>query len=167
MLLAEAPTYVQDVVPIYSLDGMTLLIGGFWFWCLARPQRIKNQTQFWAVFFCLLLIVLMYTLRLMFYNSPLGQVFCGVMIGLLQLAGLVVTVMYYGGLKATDVASELREAADDLRNSGEPEKQVIVPITPATPHVPPAVKVPPAEEPPRVVIDLPKKPPTDERLPLE
>ncbi|MDB5324473.1 MAG: hypothetical protein JWM57_42 [Phycisphaerales bacterium] len=161
--LADAPTYVQAVVPIYSLDGMTLLLGAFFLYCLAHPDRVRNRTHYWAAFACLLFIILFYVLRLMLYNSPAGQVFSGVMIGMLQAMGLVLTVMYVGGLRPSEVASELRDATDDFRRGGEPAKPVIIPLTGEQPK---AKEEPIAPPPPRVVIDLPKATP-DGRLPLE
>jgi len=89
-MLADAIVYVP-APPI--LDGISLLIGAFFFYSLAHPERVKNRTQFWAVFAVLILLVLFYTLRLMLYNAPGGQVFTGIFIGLLQVAGLVLTVM--------------------------------------------------------------------------
>ena len=166
MLLAQATTIIHDVVPIYSLDGMTLLIGAFFFYSLARPSLIKHRSQFWAVFVCLLAIVLLYTLRLMLYNSPAGQVFIGVMIGLLQAGGLVLTVMYVGGLRPDEIAEALRDTADDFRG-GPPAKTPIVPLKGEQPKpaARPVNQSYPSADPPRVVIDLPKTPP--DRIPLE
>lgn len=166
MLLAETTTMIHDVVPIYSLDGMTLLIGAFFFYSLARPATIKHRSQFWAVFVCLLSIILLYALRLMLYNSPAGQVFTGVMIGLLQAGGLVLTVMYVGGLRTDDIADALRDTADDFRG-GPPAKTPIVPLKGEQP-IPartPVDRTSPSADPPRVVIDLPRSPP--ERIPVE
>ena len=168
MPIADVPNYVPAAVPYFFLDGMTLLLGGFFFYSLARPNTVRNRAQFWAVFVCLLAIILLYTLRLMLSDSAAGQVFTGVMIGLLQAAGLVLTVMYVGGLRASDLAEELRDAAEDFR--GQPAKTPIVPLKAEQPRPgPPVVPMPAspaAAEPPRVVIDLPKSPPS-ERIPLE
>lgn len=162
LLAVDAPVIIQSVLPFYSLDGMTLLLGTFFFYCLAHPERVRNRTQYWAVFGCLLLIILLYTLRLMLSDNATIQVFAGVMIGLLQAAGLVLTVLYVGGLRPSELASELRDAADEFRRGGEPAKPVIVPLTGEQPK-PREEPVPPP--PPRVVIELPKTGP-DDRLPL-
>ena len=159
--LALVPEYVHTIVPVYSLDGMTLLIGAFFFLCLAQPERIKSRTHFWAVFACLLLITLFYVLRLMLYNSPAGQVFTGVFIGLCQAAGLVLTVMYVGGLRVGELRDQLSDAADDFRRGGQPVKPRIVPLTGEKPKAKDEDPAPP----PRIVIDLPKRDP-DDRLPL-
>jgi hypothetical protein len=158
MLLADATEYVQAVIPFYSLDGMTLLLGAFFLYCLAHPERVRYRTQYWAAFVLLVTIILLYTLRLMLYNSPGGQVFTGVMIGLLQAGGLVLTVTYVGGLRVADVASELKDAADDFRRGGEPVKPPIVPLTGEQPkhRDEPIVPIPVVPAPPRVVIELPK-----------
>ena len=167
-MLADADLYVA---PAPILDGMSLLIGAFFFYCLANPSRVKNRTQFWAVFAVLVLIVLFYTLRLMLYNSAAGQVFTGVFIGMLQVAGLVLTVMYAGGLSLRDLGDELSDAADEFRR-GEPAKPVIVPLTGAVPKP----KANPMRDeprinlvqppPPRVSIELPKDP-AEPRIPLD
>lgn len=165
--LAQAPVYIREVLPFYTLDGMTLLLGAFFFYSLAHPHRVRNRTQFWAVFVVLLLIVLLYALRLMLYNSPAGQVMTGVFIGLLQAGGLVLTVLYVGGLQFGDVAEELKDAADEFRRGGEPAKPPIVPLTGEKPmprHEPVPAAEPVSPMPPRVVIDLPKK--DDGPLPL-
>ncbi|HEX8325734.1 MAG TPA: hypothetical protein VF595_17650 [Tepidisphaeraceae bacterium] len=174
MPLAQSTTYVQTVLPFFMFDGMTLLLGTFFFYCLAHPQRIRSRTPFWGVFGCLLLIVLLYTLRLMLYTSPAGQVLTGVVIGLLQAGGLVLTVLYVGGLRVGEMADELKNAAD-FRHGGETAKSAVTPSSgePATPRGEPTAAVPRSEPmsptpaaaaPPRVVIDLPKK--DDGALPL-
>lgn len=158
MILAQATEVVQAVVPFYSLDGMTILLGAFFLYCLAHPERVRYRTQYWASFVVLIAIILLYSLRLMLYNSPAGQVFTGVMIGLLQAGGLVLTVMYVGGLRVSEVASELKDAADDFRRAGEPAKPPIVPLTgeQPKPRDEPLAPIPVAPAPPRVVIELPK-----------
>lgn len=162
MLPLAETTYVSSVLPVYTLDGMTLLLGAFFFYSLAHPHKVRNHTQFWAVFACLLLIVVLYALRLMLYNSPAGQVLTGVLIGMLQAGGLILTVLYVGGLRVSDVAEELRDAAADFRHGGEAAKKpIIVPLTGEKP-VPKEDPLPPA--PPRVVIDLPK--PASDKEPL-
>ncbi|MGN6628167.1 MAG: hypothetical protein ACTHLN_16225 [Tepidisphaeraceae bacterium] len=158
-MLADAIVYVP-APPI--LDGISLLIGAFFFYSLAHPERVKNRTQFWAVFAVLILLVLFYTLRLMLYNAPGGQVFTGIFIGLLQVAGLVLTVMYFGGLTVRELGEELTEAADEFRRGGEPAKPRIVPLTGAQPKP----RDEPIDVPPRVSIDLPKSP-DEPRIPLD
>ncbi len=157
-LLAEAVTYV---VPVQTFDGITLILAVFFFYCLAKPEMVKNRTQFWGVFFALCAITLFYTLRLMLYNSPAGQVFCGIMIGLLQLGGLVLTVLYVGGLSSVELREQLGEAAANFRRGDE--KPIMVPLKREQPK--PRDDEEDEDRPPRIVIDLPRK--TDEKIPLE
>lgn len=154
------------VVPVQTFDGITLAIAAFFFYCLARPQMVKNRTQFWGVFFALCAIVLLYTLRLMLYNSTAGQVFCGIMIGLVQLGAMILTVLYVGGLTGTELTEQLTEAAVNLKRGDD--RPVIVPLTNEQPKqkYDESGNAPDDEpRPPRIVIDLPKK--SDEKLPLE
>jgi hypothetical protein len=172
-LLAETDNYTH-VIP--TLDGLTAILAGFFFYCLAKPAMVKNRTQYWATFACLLLITLCYTLRLMLYNSSAGQVVTGIMIGLLQVGGMLLTVLYVGGLTTRDVADQMKDAYEDFRAGGDARKPVIVPLTgekpkprpeePTTPREEIAPVAPPQPQ-PRVMIELPKKPDEAGKIPLE
>jgi len=155
-LLADGPA----VVTFNSFDAISALIGVFFFYCLANPQRIKNRTQFWGVFVILLAIIVLYTLRLMLYNSAGGQVFTGVMIGILQFGGMVLTVLYVGGLTVGQMSGQIGDAVEDFR--GKPK---VTPIIPLSGDHPPGKYDDPIEaprynvEPPRYNIELPKEHP--------
>jgi len=152
------------------VDGITLIIGAFFFYSLARPETIKNRTQFMGVFGILIAIVGCYTLHLMLYNSSAGKLFVGILIGLLQLAGLVLSVMYVGGLSAREVGREVISAAKSVRNN-EPMNDVVPAAQAhaenrAENHAEKPVEKPVQREPaaydepalkPRIVIELPKR----------
>lgn len=156
ILLADGPA----VVTFASFDAISALIAAFFFYCLAQPHRVKNRTQFWAAFGVILLIIVFYTLRLMFYNSSEGQVFTGVMIGLLQIGGVILTVLYVGGLTIHEVAGEIGEAVDEFRGA-RTKKTVIVPLSGDEPKL----KYDDPIAAPRYNVELPKK--SDGGLPLE
>jgi hypothetical protein len=162
--LAQIPPVVTPIV-IPTLDGLTVVMAAFWFYCLARPERVLKKQQFWLVFYVLLLLVVFYTLRLMLYTSAAGQIIVGIAVGLLHIVGLVLTVMYVGGLGGRDIADELSDAAHAFQHGGEPRKPKIVPITGQMPRQKESDDAPP----PRIVIDLPKTPGDDKgsSLPLE
>jgi hypothetical protein len=162
-ILAQTPPVVSPIVTP-TLDGITFILAAYWFYCLAQPERVRKTSQYWLVFYVLILIVILYTLRLMLYTSAAGQVIVAIFIGLLHIAGLVLTVMYSGGLGGREIADNLSEAAHAFNTGGEPRKPKIVPITGQMPKRRDA----PDEPPPRIVIDLPKTPRDDKgSLPLE
>jgi len=99
----------------------------FLFAGLIVPHLIKNRTQFYAGFACILLIILMETLQVMIHRSGM-QVFGGVVIGLSQLAALIAFFMCAGGLSLREVGDEFKGAFEVIRR-GEEEKEVIIPLT--------------------------------------
>ena len=109
-----------------------------------------------------MLLVVLYTLRLIAYNSVSGQIIIGIFVGLLHLGGMVLTVMYTGGLDGRDVVDEVSDAVHAFRHGGEPRKPKIVPITgqmvnkAADKPILKNVRDDDDEPPPRIVIDLPK-----------
>jgi len=156
-LLADTTPFATTFA---SFDAISALIGAFFFYCLANPHRVKNRTQFWGVFGILIAIIVLYTLRLMLYNSAAGQVFTGVMIGILQIGGMVLTALYVGGLTVGQMSGEIGDAVEDFR--GKPK---VTPIVPLSGDNPPGKYDDPIEaprynaEPPRYNIELPKEHP--------
>ena len=148
----------QFATTFASFDAISALIAAFFFYCLANPQRIKNRTQFWGVFVILIGIVVLYTLRLMLYNSAEGQVFVGVMIGILQVGGLILTALYVGGLTVGQMSNEIGTAVEDFR--GKPKVTPIIPLSGDNPPGKYDDPVPAPRydvEPPRYNIELPKE----------
>ena len=183
LILAQSSDIPPVVTPIVTptLDGLTIILAAFWFYCLANPERVRKQHQFWLVFYVLIGLVVLYTLRLMLYTSAAGQVIVAILIGLLHIAGLVLTVMYTAGLSGREIADELGDAGHAFQHGGEPRKPKIVPISGKMPKARDPARDAPREPeriaiddepgdapPPRIVIDLPKKPAEDKgALPLE
>jgi hypothetical protein len=159
--LADTPPIIYNSLVVPSLDGISLVIAAFFFYGLARPAIVKNRTQFWGVFGCVVGIILLSMLRLMLYNSPGGQVVTGILIGLVQLAAVVLSALCVGGLTARDMADEISDAVDDLRSGGTPKKTPIVPLTGERPQPREEIN---EETTPRYTISLPKK--TDDRGPM-
>jgi len=111
-----------------TLDGVTTACLLFLFTCLVIPNFIKNRTQYYAAFGCVLGIILMNTLSLMFHNSAGFQVFGGVVIGFLQFLAVITLVLCAGGMNVKTLAGEMGHAYEVIRR-GEEEKEVIVPLT--------------------------------------
>ena len=99
----------------------------FLFAGLIVPTLVKNRTQFYVGFACILLIILMDTLQIMIRASGM-QVFGGVMIGLSQFIALISFFLCAGGLTLGEVGEEFRGAFEVIRR-GEEEKEVIIPLT--------------------------------------
>ena len=111
-----------------TLDGVTTACLLFLFTCLVIPNFIKNRTQYYAAFGCILGIILMNTLSLMFHNSAGFQVFGGVVIGFLQFLAVLTLVLCAGGMNVKTLAGEMGHAYEVIRR-GEEQKEVIVPLT--------------------------------------
>ena len=116
------------VYNITSTDGVTIAIVAFLLACFVFPQTIKFRTQFYAAFFITVGIILLATLRLMLYKvSPTAHVVMSVMIGLLQVATMLLLVLASGGMTLGKLTEEMKSSYEVIRR-GEEEKEVIVPI---------------------------------------
>ena len=110
-----------------TLDGVTTACLLFLFTCLVIPDFIKNRTQYYAAFGCILGIILMNTISLMI-GSARFNVFAGVVVGFLQFLAVLTLVLCAGGMNVKTLAGEMGHAYEVIRR-GEEEKQVIVPLT--------------------------------------
>jgi hypothetical protein len=150
-----------------TLDGVTTACVLFLFTCLVIPNFIKNRTQYYAAFGCIIGIILMNTLALM-VGSDRFRAFAGVIIGFLQLVSVMTLVLCAGGMNIKTLAGEMRGAYEVIRR-GEEEKQVIVPLSG---EMPKARSRASDEAPPRINIETPAAPPPpssppDSQLPME
>lgn len=128
MLLAQAEPVVPINYIIQTTDGVTIAIVAFLFACFVFPRTIKNRTQFYAAFFAAVGIVLLGTLRLMLYTvSPAAHVVMGVMVGVLQVAAMLLLFMSSGGMSLGRLTEEMKDSYEVIRR-GEEEKEVIIPI---------------------------------------
>jgi hypothetical protein len=119
---------MDRVIITPSLEGVTTAIVLFVFACMLYPRLVKNKTQFYAAFTCVIVIILLTSLRQMLYNSVGFQVFSGAMIGLLQAGAIVLLFLSAGGLTFKELGGDLARAYEVVRR-GEEEKTVIIPIT--------------------------------------
>ena len=110
-----------------TLDGVTTACLLFLFTCLVIPNFIKNRTQYYAAFGCILGIILINTIALMI-GSARFNVFAGVVVGFLQFLAVLTLVLCAGGMNVKTLAGEMGHAYEVIRR-GEEEKQVIVPLT--------------------------------------
>ncbi|HLL91238.1 MAG TPA: hypothetical protein VK324_18210, partial [Tepidisphaeraceae bacterium] len=123
LLLAQA----EPVTRIFSFpttDGVTMALVLFQLAALLFPAVIKNRQQFFASFGVTLGIILLFTLRLMLYDTIGVQVFGGVVTGLLQIAALVLIFLSCGGMTVGQFANELKGSYEVIRRGGE-EKEVV------------------------------------------
>ncbi len=121
---------VINIVP--TMSGVTTALVLFIFAALLYPSVIKNRTQFYAGFACVLLILLIFSLDVMI-RQPGFQVMSGAITGLLQLFALVMFFMSAGGMSAGELAGEFKRSYEVIRR-GEDEKTVIVPLTGEVPR---------------------------------
>lgn len=136
---------MDHTIIVPQIGGITTALVLFIFACLLYPKTIKNRTQFYAGFFCVLLILLLYSLDVMI-RQPGFQVFAGAITGLLQLFALVMFFLSAGGMSAGELAEEFKRSYEVIRR-GEEEKTVVVPLTGEVPK--------PREEPPPERTNLP------------
>lgn len=151
---------------VNTLDGVTTAIALFVFACLLVPNFIKNRTQYYVAFACLLAIILMNTLAMMFQNTGF-TVFVAVIIGFLQFIAVSMLVMCAGGMSAKTLAGDLSRAYEVIRR-GEEHKEVIIPLTGQQPKPKAAASTRPEEsdEDHEVFnINNPPVPPTPQTLP--
>ena len=152
-----------------AIDGVTTAIVLFLFACLAWPHLIKNRSQYYAAFVSACGIILLHTLSWMI-QSPGFNVIAGFIIGLLQLAAVVMMVLCAGGMTLRNLGDEISGAYEVIRR-GESEKTVIVPLRGEQPKRKdesatdraPAVNIDDVMPPP----PQPPKPRGDEGIPLE
>jgi hypothetical protein len=124
----SSPMFVlSDTVVVPTLEGVTTALVLFIFVCVHYPSLVKNKTQFYAAFFAVLLMILLYSLDVMIRSSGF-HIFAGAVTGLLQIAALVLLFTSAGGLSVKQLAGELGRAYEVIRR-GESEKTVIVPLS--------------------------------------
>ena len=170
---------LADTVVVPQMEGVTTAIVAFVFFCVVRPELVKNKTQFYGAFAAVLIIIALHALNLMLRDSAGFQVFTGVMVGLLQIGAIVLLFSSCGGVSIRQLADEMSKAYEVIRR-GEEEKTVIVPLTGEMPRPRQASAAsaspasPSAEAPAGQPIDLPpdagwpKKPPEPPpSIPLE
>jgi hypothetical protein len=166
-----------NVVVVPPMEGVTTAIVLFIFVCVVYPSLVKHKTQFYGAFGAVLAIILLHSLNIMFGGTSAGfQVFSGGLIGLLQVAAIVLLFMSCGGVGVREIAGEMARAYEVIRR-GEEEKTVIIPIGSEQPRgreqPPPRAPVgTPTEAPPAQEINLPPqagwpKKSDDSSIPLE
>jgi len=110
------------------MEGIIAVIVAFIFVCILFPKLVRNQTQFYAAFGMVLLVILLNTLAMMFAGGPAFVRFVAVCDGFLTAGALLMMVMSTGGLSLKDLTGEFKKTIEVIRR-GEEEKEVIVPIT--------------------------------------
>lgn len=128
MLIVLADEVVRPVpVPVPVLEGVTTAIVAFIFACVVWPHLVKNKTQFYGAFACVLFIIFLHSLNMMI--GAVGfQVFAGALTGILQVCAIVLLFLAAGGITLRELGAEMGRAYEVIRR-GENEKTVIVPLT--------------------------------------
>jgi hypothetical protein len=121
------PVLAQQAVPVPVMEGVTTAIVAFIFACVIFPHLVKNKTQFYGAFSCVIVVILLHSLNTMIGRVGF-QVFAGAVTGLLQAAAIVLLFLSAGGLTLRELGGELSRAYEVIRR-GENEKTVIVPLT--------------------------------------
>ena len=133
----DGPT--TQVTNVVVMEGVTTALVLFCFVCVIVPTLIKNRHQFYAGFGSVCVIILLQTLRLMMYNSPGFQVVSGVLIGLAQLAGVILFFLAAGGLTLKQFGSDIGKTIEIIRR-GEEEREIIIPRSEMPEHIAAAVE---------------------------
>jgi len=128
LVLAQPQEVVHPVpVPIPVLEGVTTAIVAFIFACVVWPHLVKNKTQFYGAFACVLFIIFLHSLNMMI-GSVGFQVFAGALTGILQVCAIVLLFLAAGGITLRELGAEMGRAYEVIRR-GENEKTVIVPLS--------------------------------------
>ena len=147
------------------MEGVTTAIVAFLFVCLVYPKMVKNRPQYYGAIAAVVLIILLDSLARVFdaghgvYNGTVivehGAFwkFAHALIGLLQIAGILLLILCVGGLSVAELAGEFGSAIEVMRR-GDTQKTVIVPLTGEKPK--PRQQ---QAEPTRERIDLTSNPP--------
>jgi len=126
-LLAQQEVVHPVPVPVPVMEGVTTAIVGFIFVCVVFPHLVKNKTQFYGAFACVLFIILLHSLNTMI--GAVGfQVFAGALTGILQVCAIVLLFLAAGGITLRELGAEMGRAYEVMRR-GENEKTVIVPLS--------------------------------------
>ena len=126
-LLAQQEVVRPVPVPVPVLEGVTTAIVAFIFACVIFPHLVKNKTQFYGAFACVLFIIFLHSLNMMI--GAVGfQVFAGALTGILQVCAIVLLFLAAGGITLRELGAEMGRAYEVIRR-GENEKTVIVPLS--------------------------------------
>jgi drug/metabolite transporter superfamily protein YnfA len=113
------------------MDGVITAIVAFLLACLIWPHLVRNRSQYYAAFVCVILVLVIDVITLMFSGTAAGSklaVFGGVVKGTLAVVALIMCFLFAGGMTAGQLAGELKGAYEVMRR-GETEKEVIIPLS--------------------------------------
>src|SRR3954470_14925723 len=96
------------------MNPINAIIAAFIFVCILFPRLVKHHAQFYTAFGLILIMMLLWTIAMMF-NSPGFTQFISVMDGFLTIAALVMIVLATGGLSIKDLAGEFKTAIEVIR----------------------------------------------------
>jgi hypothetical protein len=138
------------------LEGFTTVLLAFFIFCLYRQDLIKNRAYYYVTFACFIGIIFA-NVFYYFMAGVSGQGFFAVVLGVLHLGAFILTMAYIGGVSIRQLATEVKDAAQEVRTGGESKKPVLIPIGKEQPKPKDAYEEEARQEKPRIVIELPKK----------
>jgi hypothetical protein len=109
------------------MNGVTTAIVAFQLLCIAFPGLVKRKSHFYITLGLVFAIILLDALANMI-GSPKFGVLVYALVGFLQCASLFVLAISVGGMSARELTESLAGALEVLR-SGEPEKEIVIPIS--------------------------------------
>ncbi len=105
-----------------AMEGITTALVVYAFVCIARPELIRNRSQFYAAFGVTIIMMITYGVLTMLGLSTIAV---GIT-SLLQVGAVILMFLSTGGMKFTDLGDEMKGAYEVIRR-GEEEKETIIP----------------------------------------
>jgi hypothetical protein len=109
-----------------EMEGVTTAIVAFIFACLIWPHLVKVRAQFYSAIGLVMLIILFDAIGHMAGDGVLPHVMY-VLAAVIQMLTILILVMCVGGLSPRELAGEISETVQTIRQGGE-QKPVLVPL---------------------------------------
>lgn len=121
-----------------AMQGVTVAIVLFVFFCVIFPTLVKNKPQFYGSLILVFVIILLDALAHVIAATGF-RMFAYFAIAVLQIFCILILFLAAGGLDIRELGGEVMNAIEVIRR-GEEEKEIIIPRTGQQPK--------PREEPP-------------------
>ncbi|HEX4053544.1 MAG TPA: hypothetical protein VHX86_04695 [Tepidisphaeraceae bacterium] len=108
------------------MQGVTAVVVGFIFLCLAMPSLVKNKNQYYVALICIVAVIFLDAIaHMMPESAPAPRAVFYVMTAFAQIIAIVMLVLCTGGLTFRELKGDMIEV---LRR-GETEKEIIIPLS--------------------------------------
>jgi hypothetical protein len=127
------------------MQGVTVAIVLFIFYCVLFPKMVRNKPQFYAALILIFAVIILDALAHVI-SSTKFDMFAYFAVAVLQILCILVLFLAAGGLSARELGGEMLHAIEVIRR-GEEEKEIIIPRTGQQPRVkeeappPPPIKL--------------------------